>query len=174
MVDLADKTHRARFLTMILLIYAITFMTTLGFTGVVNYREALGPAVKVAGSLFKKEETKKKATKKTESPIMSTTSTTPITIPGPIPETPTSSVAVVAQSSDEAEKKASDLAKVYSNMDSDDAVKIFKNMTDDQVIVILKKMRGTAASDILAEMDSSRAARITSKIMKVPTTGASQ
>lgn len=170
MADLFDEgkeSNRGRIVKAVIVTYLIVFFATLGFTGVIDYGKAAKPVVTAASKYLKKKDEKKEENKKlepTQQVPIQPMQTAPMTLPPPA-----APQIQAAAPDDEAvkvtEANAADLARVYSNMDSDKAAAVFNNLTDEEIILLLKSMQKPSASDIFAEMDSSRVARITSKMM---------
>lgn len=172
MIGISKRSGKKSIISKLFITYLVVFMVTLGFTGIIDYGEVFGPAIKLTSKAFERKKTpeKKSESKSTAEDDLteSSVSTAPITLPGPIASSTTDdtvSASVDTGQSLVAKQNTKNLAKMYSNMDSAQAASIFDNLTDKEVITLLKEMRGTASSDILAEMDSARAAKLTSKMM---------
>lgn len=161
---------KKRIIKIAIITYLVIFAVTLGLTGVIDYGKGVKTVVggvKFVVKLLKPAEKKPEEDKTAGmAPVTSgeqPSTTAPITLPGATAQTPTEGQEEVQQQKI-TEENASNMAKVYSNMDSDKAAKIFDQLTDDEIILLVKFMQKPAIADIFSEMDSSRVARITSKI----------
>lgn len=166
------NSSRKRIITVAILTYLFVFAATLGFTGVVDYGKAVKPVVKGAqfvGKLFeksKKKENKKELPTDAVTPIQPIDNT-PLTMPGTVSEVPTQSVQNDPEQQKITEANAADLAKVYSNMDSDKAAEVFASLTDEEIILLVRFMQKSATAEIFGEMESARVAKITSKMVGI-------
>lgn len=176
-IDLTPErpSGRKKIILIAVLTYLFVFAATLGFTGVLDYGKAVKPVVKGAqfvAKLFKSNEEKEEKKDLPIEPVIPVqpVDNTPLTMPGPVTETPAESTQNNSDQKNVTEANAADLAKIYSNMDSDKAAQVFSGLTDEEIILLVKFMQKPAIADIFAEMDSARVAKITSKMVGVKST----